>query len=454
MTLIEDELKALEATRDYAKIIARLVEALDLQPDQAAYSERLAQVYLKVGAVDKAIETYLNCAEKYGAHAKYALNLGHAYKASGALDQAIQAYQDVAENPEDKVAVTGLWSLANLKQYDFSQAEALKLTQLSESQALNPGYQSLASFALGAHWERAADFDKAFQAFVAANDVVAQIRPFHGDRYQQLIKTLMDFVHSPSSEASNAVEAPIFIVGMPRSGSTLVEQILSAHSCVESTDELMFLGDMARVLEDQGGYASRIRRLQPERLQALAEQYLRLTAVFRSESSPMFIDKNPNNFLHIGLIKRIFPRAKIINVIRDPLDNALSVFSQFFAEGHEYSYSLQGIIFYWQGYLTLMKHWDSLFPGEVFHLDYEKLVSNSETETTALLDYCDLKPEALCYTPHLSPRAVMTPSAAQVRLPISTANLGSGLRYKNQMMGQLPQLASIKHLAGQLFLGA
>ncbi len=454
MTLIEDELKVLEASRDYARIIERLVEVLDLQPDQGAYSERLAQVYLKVGAIDKAIETYLSCAKKYGAQAKYALNLGHAYKASGALDQAIKAYQDVAENSDDKVAVTGLWSLANLKQYDFSQAEVFKLTQLSESQALNPGYQSLASFALGAHWERAEDSDKAFRAFEAANDVVAQIRPFHGDRYQRLIKTLMDFVHSQSSEVSEFVEAPIFIVGMPRSGSTLVEQILSAHSCVESTDELMFLGDMARALEEQGSYASKIRRLQPERVTALAEQYLRLTAVFRSEKSPMFIDKNPNNFLHIGLIKKLFPQAKIINVIRDPLDNAMSVFSQFFAEGHEYSYSLQGIIFYWQGYLTLMKHWDALFPGELFHLDYEKLVSNSEAEITKLLGYCDLAPEALCYTPHLSARAVMTPSAAQVRLPISSKNVGNGLRYKSQMIGHLPQLASIKHLAGKLFLGA
>lgn len=454
MTLTDEDWKTLEATRDYAAMIARLVEALDLEPDQAVYSERLAQVYLKVGAVDKAIETFLRCSEKFGEQAKYLLNLGHAYKASGALDQAIKAYQGVAKNPDEKVSVTGLWSLANLKQYDFSEDETSKLTHLCESQTLNPGYQSLASFALGAHWERSADSVKAFRAFEMANEVVAQIRPFHGDRYQRLIKTLMDFVHSQSSEVSGTVEVPIFIVGMPRSGSTLVEQILSAHSSVESTDELMFLGDMARVLEEQGGYASKIRRLQPDRITALAEQYLRLTAVFRSENSPVFIDKNPNNFLHIGLIKRLFPQAKIINVIRDPLDNAMSVFSQFFAEGHEYSYTLQGIIFYWQGYLTLMKHWDALFPGEVFHLDYEKLVSNSETEITKLLGYCDLAPEALCFTPHLSDRAVMTPSAAQVRLPISSASLGSGLRYKSQMMGQLPQLASIKHLAGKLFLGA
>jgi len=265
---------------------------------------------------------------------------------------------------------------------------------------------------------------------------------------------MIDFIHTADWTPSESSFEPIIIVGMPRTGSTLIEQILSAHSKVEATDELMLMSDIAISLEHAGGYATRLRRLQADKVSELVARYLRLSEIFRPEQKIQFIDKNPNNFLHIGLIKRLFPSAKIINVIRDPLDNALSVYKQFFAEGHEYSYSIPGIIFYWQGYLTLMKHWDAVFPGQIYHLDYEALVKTPEPQIRQLLAYCGLAAEPLCFTPHLSERPVLTPSAAQVRNPISAKSLGSGLQYKQQVLAHLPQIAAIKHQANAWFLGA
>jgi tetratricopeptide (TPR) repeat protein len=449
MISIDSEVDQTDASPDYAGRIQELTEQLQQSPsdESAALYEALAQVQLKVGAVDAAIETYLTCLERFGESARLQLNLGHAYKAKGNLALAIAAYHAVAQNSVEKVSVTGLWSLANLKGYGFTDREVQKLDQLSRSNDLSLGHQSLAQFALGDHWEQTRAHSQAFTAFEIANNGIAQIRPFPGDQYQTLIKTLIDFVHRVSWTPAETAAEPIFIVGMPRSGSTLVEQILSAHSNVEATDELMLMGDFARELEQRGGYATRIRRLKEPAVAELAERYLRLSAVFRPLNLPVFIDKNPSNFLHIGLIKRLFQKAKIVNVVRDPLDNAVSVFKQFFSQGHEYSYSVPGIVFYWQGYLTLMKHWEALFPDQIYHLDYEALVTSPEAEIGNLLRYCELTTEPLCFTPHLSERAVMTPSAAQVRNPISTASLGSGLHYKSELLASLPQIAALKHQA-------
>ncbi|MBL6688038.1 MAG: sulfotransferase [Pseudomonadales bacterium] len=440
--------------RDYQSALIALQEQLAKDNNDVAALEKIGGIYLKVGQIDQAIGHFKDCIKRAGSLPKYYLNLGHAYKAQGQFDEAISAYQRVAESPIEKVAVTGLFSLANLKRYEFNAAEIRALSALSTSAELGLGHQCLASFALGTHQEASGDIEQAYTSFEAANAGIGQIRPFQGQQYQALIKTMIDFIHTADWTPSESSFEPIFIVGMPRTGSTLIEQILSAHSKVEATDELMLMSDIAISLEHAGGYATRLRRLQADKVSELVARYLRLSEIFRPEQKIQFIDKNPNNFLHIGLIKRLFPSAKIINVIRDPLDNALSVYKQFFAEGHEYSYSIPGIIFYWQGYLTLMKHWDAVFPGQIYHLDYEALVKTPEPQIRQLLAYCGLAAEPLCFTPHLSERPVLTPSAAQVRNPISAKSLGSGLQYKQQVLAHLPQIAAIKHQANAWFLGA
>ena len=183
----------------------------------------------------------------------------------------------------------------------------------------------------------------------------------------------------------------------------------------------------------------------------LAEEYLSRSARYRREGAPYFIDKLPHNFLHVGLIKTLFPNAKIINVIRDPLDNAIGVFKMYFSEGAEYSFSMDGIIFYWQGYITLMKHWDEVYPGAVMHLGYEELARDPDNMIAELLTYCELPVEEQCFRFYESDRPVLTPSAGQVRSPISTKSIGSGQRYQKFIKTSIPALAEIKIKSRQVF---
>ena len=188
-----------------------------------------------------------------------------------------------------------------------------------------------------------------------------------------------------------------------------------------------------------------------ERQQSLAGEYLEKAAHYRREGLPFFIDKAPHNFLHIGLIKALFPNAKIINVIRDPLDNAIGVFKMYFGKGAEFSFSLEGIIYYWQGYVTLMNHWNTVYPDGVKHLSYEDLAKNPEAKIEELLEYCELPVEEQCFRFYESDRPVLTPSAGQVRSPISTKSIGSGQKYEKYIKTSIPALAEIKIKSREVF---
>jgi hypothetical protein len=159
----------------------------------------------------------------------------------------------------------------------------------------------------------------------------------------------------------------------------------------------------------------------------------------------------PSNFLHVGLIKTLFPNAKIINVIRDPLDNAIGLFKTYFPDGAEYSFSMEGIIYHWQGYVTLMKHWDTIYPGGIMHLSYEELVSDPEAKITAMLEYCELPVEEACFRFYESDRPVFTPSAGQVRSPISAKAVGTGQKYEKYIKTSIPALAEIKIKSREIF---
>jgi hypothetical protein len=236
---------------------------------------------------------------------------------------------------------------------------------------------------------------------------------------------------------------PIFIVGMPRSGTTLVEQILASHSTVAATDELQYIERIGLELEKSGGYVNQLNVMTDEQRHSFSESYLNQVQQYFDEYQAIVIDKNPNNFLHIGLIKTLFPNAKIINVIRNPLDNGLSVFKQYFSRGHEYSYSLDNIISYWQGYLSLMRHWTKLYGQDIYHLSYEGLTQNPEEEIRELLDYCDLAFEAECLSFYKSDRVVLTPSVSQVKQPINKRSVNSWKKYEQSITALLPRFNKI-----------
>lgn len=444
------EVDRLEASRDYTGAISALNSMLVEDPT-GIIRYRLALIELKTGQVNNALENLRQCSDMESQNHGITLNYGHALKAAGKNQQAAEKYLQLTKMTDDKVVSIGYWSLASLKSYAFQPEDISDISKRLNLETTPPGYRGLLLLSLAEAQDQKGNDDEAFAALKQGNDIIAQHRPFRGDLYQQLIQALMRDFKPSSSPNTNNLDTPIFIIGMPRSGSTLLEQILASHSQVEATHELLFLGDISIELENKGGYAKQLSNLPREKATAYAHDYLAKTDIYRGTHSAYFIDKNPNNFLHIGLIKTIFPHARIINIVRDPLDNGVGVFRHFFSEGHEFSYSFESIIFYWQGYIALMQHWQNLFPGDIYHLSYEQLVSHPDASIRSLLDYCQLTSEPACFTPEKSDRAVLTPSASQVRKPISASAIGSGLKYKHHLKTHLPPLALIRNKAEEIF---
>ena len=431
--------------------IEHLEKLLETEPDNDDYRLQLASAYLDTGQV-AAAESILRGSIANGNDVpQVRLLLGHALKALGKIDEAAECYLKVANQEDDAISAVGYWSIANLKSFKLDDLALTRLRDRVQQSEMGSSARGLMLFTLAAAWEQRENHEAAFMAMSEANLVFASQRPFRADLYGAMIKSMCEKITFPSKLPPIDGPTPIFIVGMPRSGTTLVEQILASHSQVEATDELPFLNRMGLELEQEGGYAEALANMTEERQQSLAGEYLEKAAHYRREGLPFFIDKAPHNFLHIGLIKALFPNAKIINVIRDPLDNAIGVFKMYFGKGAEFSFSLEGIIYYWQGYVTLMNHWNTVYPDGVKHLSYEDLAKNPEAKIEELLEYCELPVEEQCFRFYESDRPVLTPSAGQVRSPISTKSIGSGQKYEKYIKTSIPALAEIKIKSREVF---
>jgi len=445
------ELLRPETAEEIFAWVKALEERVAAEPENLGHRFELGLSCLKTGQVARAESLFRSCIESGFDNNKLRLNLGHALKALGRSEEAVACYKELIAGNDDTHAAVAYWSMANMKDYRFSDQEVVFLRGRIQITDALPGYRALMLFALAFAREQQGRYHQAYMAMCEANLILSQHRPFKGDQYGLMVKALLTTTNNLLAAPESNGPTPIFVVGMPRSGSTLVEQILASHSRVEATDELPFLERIGFELEQGGGYAQALSTLSTEQKQVYADRYLELVAPYRSRQLDYFIDKSPSNFLHIGLIKILFPNAKIINVIRDPLDNAMAVFKQYFNRGNEYSYSLAGIVYYWQGYLTVMKHWEQLYPGEVLHLDYEALVKHPEQKITDLLDYCGLSVEPECFRFYESDRPVLTPSASQVRKPISSRSLGSGKKYEQYIKPVIPALAEIKRKSREVF---
>lgn len=449
---LEAKLSESEALKDHFSAIGILDQLVAAQPDNLDYRYKLGLHCLNVGQVERAESLFRSCEASGYSDPLLNLNLGHAMKALGRSAEAAAYYQRLVDGFDDAKAAVGYWSLANLKDFRFDEAATALLRGRAQITEAKPGYRALMLFALAWAREQQGQYEQAFMAMSEANLILAEHRPFRADLYGELVSSLVKEVQDPATPADVDGPVPILIVGMPRSGTTLVEQILASHSDVEATDELPNLARIGLELEQGGGYAKTLAAFTPEQQRGYALRYLAEVAPYRQRNLGFFIDKNPANFLHIGLIKALFPRARVINVVRDPLDNAMAVFKQYFGRGNEFSYSMQGIVYYWQGYLTLMRHWERLYPGAVLHLGYDALVKDPEAKITEILEYCGLPVEEQCFRFYESDRPVLTPSASQVRNPISTRSLGSGLKYEKYIKPHIPALAEIKRKASE-FLG-
>ena len=450
MTDLLNKLKQAEDAEAHFEAIELLEQLTAANPEDSEFRYKLGLKYLKTGDAEKAEKLLAECSMPESDQPLLDINKGHALKALGRFDEAAEAYKRVISGFDDDRAAIAYWSLANLKNYRFDDQETVNLQGRSQVTESNDGYRALMLFALANARERQGKYEEAFMAMSEANLIMSAFKPFNAEQYYKLVQALVREVQTPAEPLDSDGPTPIFIVGMPRSGTTLVEQVLACHSAVEATDELPYLSRFGLGLEQAGGYAWALARFTREQQENFAANYLKSVEPYRREKRDFFIDKNPANFINIGLIKAIFPGAKIINVVRDSLDNAMSVFKQYFHQGNEFSYSMQGIIYYWQGYLTLMKHWDQLYPGDILHLSYEAIVREPDEKIAAILDYCRLPHEDACFRFYESDRPVLTPSAAQVRNPITDKSVGSGQLYEDQIQTHIPALAEITRKAREV----
>jgi tetratricopeptide (TPR) repeat protein len=350
----------------------------------------------------------------------------------GHHEEAVASFRrSLNSNPANASA---WWGLADLKTHSFTNADRTALTALMTRRGLNPRDQSLAAFAL-AKAEEAADGAKA--AFARYHDA-NQKHPtgsFNADAFDAAVERLIREVGAAALDRQAKVRAraarPLFILGLPRSGSTLVEQILASHSQIEGTMEQPTLPAIKRrahllCRETLGGdYLSKLGEISVDALGQLGESYLEESRLFRQDAAPVFTDKLPHNFEHVGLIHKILPDAIIVDVRRNPMDCGYSLYKQSFTQGADFSYRLETIGRYYNGYLEIMDHWQTVLPGKVLTLQYEDLVASPETEVRGLLGHAGLEFETVCLEFHKTRRAVRTASSEQVRQPLNAKGIGA-----------------------------
>jgi len=400
---------------------------LSVEPNNPGYLILKATILVRKGDHEEAMEIYERVLEDYPRQARAQLNYGHTLKTVGRLDESIAAYRNCIDlSPE--IGET-YWSLANLKTFRFTDEDVKNMLAQVTTEDGDPDDQSHLAFALGKAYEDRGDYDKSFHYYKRGNAIR---RIHHGydpkiniyDTVRQINCLDGKFFADRTGQGCPAPD-PIFIVGLPRAGSTLLEQILASHSQVEGTAELIDIIAMSR---DLGGkkrlrtaskYPEILTELTPDKFRKLGESYLETTRVQRS-NIPYFIDKMPNNFQHIGLIHSILPNAKIIDARRHPMGCCFSGFKQLFARGQTFTYDLEDIGHYYRDYVRLMDHWDEVLPGRVYRVQYEDMVADTENQIRRLLDYCGLDFEEACLHFYETERAVRTPSSEQVRQPIYT----------------------------------
>jgi tetratricopeptide (TPR) repeat protein len=413
----------------------RPAEALDLlgplfetEPDDVGHFNLKAATLGRLGDFDEAIVLYQQVLEQTPNQPRVWLSLGHMLKTVGRLDEGIAAYRRaIAIRPQLGEA---WWSLANLKTVSFSNDDVAAMEAALGRGDLRDEDRFHLDFALGKALHDAGDSDAAFAHYAAANGLRRRTLPYRRSEITSLVdRSIAAFTAERLAERAGGCEArdPIFIVGMPRAGSTLLEQILSSHPLVEGTSELPDLPALARA---RPGYPESTLTLTADDRRALGKDYLRRASVQRRTDRPLFIDKLPNNWLFVPFIQLILPNATIIDARRHPLGCCMSNYRQHFARGQAFSYDLADLGGYYADYVRLMDHVDRALPGRVHRVFYERMVDDTEAEVRALLAACKLDFDPACLQFHKTERAVRTPSSEQVRQPIYRGATDEWRRYE------------------------
>lgn len=406
--------------------LTELEQLLQLEPSNPGYRNLKAAVLARIGDTQQSLDLYAGVLAEYPDNARAWMSYGHALKAAGRQADAIGAYRRTL------ALAPGLgeawWSLANLKTLRFTPEEIATIERQLTRKDLAVEDRYHFEFTLGKAREDSAEFGRSFEHYCRGNEVRRSVIHYSADETRDQVGRACALL-SPDFFATRRGHGcvrgdPIFIVGLPRSGSTLLEQILASHPQVEGTQELPDLPALARRLAGRKSaaattsYPESLADLTAAEALALGDEYLASTRIQRKTDRPFFIDKMPNNWLHIGLIQLILPRARIIDARRHPMACCWSSFKQHFARGQHFTYDLTDVGRYYRDYVRLLAHIDRVLPGRVHRVIYEQLVDNLEKEVRRLLRYCELPFDTRCLEFHRTERSVRTASSEQVRRPL------------------------------------
>ena len=425
-------------------------KATELRPDWAEGWAGLGTMQTRSSQHEEGIISYKKSIELKTNQPRVHLSLGHVYKTTGNQEECISYYKDAIKYDEN--FGEAYWSLANLKTYKFNTREIDQMEKRVDLPEVPEREKVHFLFSLGKAFEDAGNYDKSFNYYKKGNDLNRGRTTYDPKAIEALSDRLKLFFTKDKFEEYKSSGcnsgAPIFIVGLPRSGSTLVEQILASHSKVEGTMELPNIMNIARKLgnssKDRTAYPEIIETLLDSDLTLLGQAFVNETEFLRT-GKPHFIDKMPNNFSHIGLLKLILPNAKVIDARRNPMDTCFSCYKQLFARGQAFTYDLSEIARYYVNYVNLMDHWNKVLPGYVFKIQHEALLQDQEGITRDLLEFCELDFESSTLEFYKTERAVKTASSEQVRQPINTKGLNQWKNFESHLNDLKHYLAPIEN---------
>jgi tetratricopeptide (TPR) repeat protein len=424
------------ARLEYAQVLIELHRNADAQRElerllledpahRLDYQGLYATACAGLGEHERAIALYRELLQGNSSDADTHLSIGHAHKTVGRRDAAIESYRCAAKARQG--FGDAYWSLANLKTYRFTADERRSMEALERDPGRSTVDRIHLCFALGKAFEDAGSYRDSFDHYARGNELKHATSRYEPGIIEENTVRQKEVCTARVFDAAGACgitdESPIFIVGLPRAGSTLIEQILASHSWVEGTQELPHIQQTVAELRGRDPdpraprYPLGLATMSAQTIRELGQRYLANTRPYRT-GKPRFIDKMPNNFRHLGLIRLILPNARIIDARREPMACCFGNFKQLFAQGQEFTYSLTDIARYYRTYLELMQHWNAVLPGGILRVQHEDLVDDLETQVRRILEFCGLAFEPACLEFHKTIRSVRTASSEQVRQPI------------------------------------
>ena len=420
----------LRKKQKFAKTMEQVNILCDQFPENLSYQAQKASEIMQNGDHKGAIDLFDEILHKNPYNFSILTSKGHAQKTLGETERAIKSYQTAYQVKQDHGEA--FFSLANLKTYAFSENELNIMREQLKRVDLTLRDKAYFHFALAQGCEAIGEYDEAFFHLDSGNKIKNKQSKYSIERMDKELQAQIDVCDESFFESHGnggyETEDPIFILGLPRAGSTLIEQILASHSMIDGTLELPNILSMAQSLRGddiygkEGNYPKSMENLSPQERLEMGKKFIDDTKMHRKEA-PRFTDKMPNNFRHIGLIHLIMPNAKIIDARRYPLDCCFSMFKQLFAQGQEFTYGLAEAGSYYKSYVQLMDHWDAVLPNKILRVNNEDIIDDLEGQVSRMLDFLGLPFEESCITFYETDRSVRTASSEQVRKPINKSGM-------------------------------